>query len=145
MHPPLDVPSAPSRSSTASSAMPRSRIASSNAVVSVPGSPGRFARLRQRLTVSLLDILSRDSATWLWQQVSRPVASNRPTRELLDARQVDLKEMRNICFEAGPVIRPRASEARHRKKSDHEMLPAILLISPVSMVLLDRPVRSTRG
>ncbi len=39
MHPPLDVPSAPSRSSTDSSAMPRPRIAFFNAAVLAPGSP----------------------------------------------------------------------------------------------------------
>jgi hypothetical protein len=39
MHPPLDVPRAPWRSSTDSSAMPRSRIALFNAAVLAPGSP----------------------------------------------------------------------------------------------------------
>jgi hypothetical protein len=39
MHPPLDVPSAPSRSSTDSSAIPRSTIASFKAAVFAPGSP----------------------------------------------------------------------------------------------------------
>lgn len=39
MHPPLDVPSAPSRSSTDSSAIPRSRIAFFSVAVLAPGSP----------------------------------------------------------------------------------------------------------
>src|SRR2546425_367772 len=39
MCPPLDVPSAPSRSSTDSTEMPRSRIAPFNAAVLAPGSP----------------------------------------------------------------------------------------------------------
>jgi hypothetical protein len=39
MHPPLEVPSAPSRSSTDSTEMPRSRIADFNAAVLAPGSP----------------------------------------------------------------------------------------------------------
>jgi hypothetical protein len=39
MHPPLEVPSAPSRSSTDSTVMPRSRIAAFNAAVLAPGSP----------------------------------------------------------------------------------------------------------
>src|SRR5207247_7923751 len=39
MCPPVDVPSAPSRSSTDSTEMPRSRIAPFNAAVLAPGSP----------------------------------------------------------------------------------------------------------
>src|SRR5882762_150457 len=80
-------------------------------------------------------------------------------RELLDARQVDLDEMRQHLFEAArasgrepeemrnvwlssvmkmpdaeiqTVIRahaPRATEARHRKKSDHEIATDTPLIS----------------
>jgi hypothetical protein len=87
-------------------------------------------------------------------------------RELLDARQVDLEEMRTHLLEAArssgrtpeemrnvwlssvmkmpddemqTVIRahaPRAAEARHRKKSDHEIATGHSVDHLVSMVLL---------
>jgi hypothetical protein len=87
-------------------------------------------------------------------------------RELLDARQVDLEEMREHMFQAArssgrepekmrdvwlsSVIRmpddemqtvmralaPRATEARRRKKSDHEIATGHSVDQLVSMVLL---------
>jgi hypothetical protein len=63
--PPLDVPSAPPRSSTDSRAMPRARIAAHRLERSRLGAgiTHGFSRLREGLAVGLLDILSRDSAT----------------------------------------------------------------------------------
>lgn len=60
MRPPLDVPSAPSRSSTHSTTMPRSTMASVRGCLGAGIARG-FARHRQRVAVSLLDVLSRDS------------------------------------------------------------------------------------